>query len=131
MTRMLSVRLVTLGDPGRLTGGYLYHRRMAERAHRHGAILRFLSLPDWSFPLPAAIAGAALLSGGDDAIVLDSIVAAYLGPWLALGSPRIPLLAMLHQPPGGIDHGPMRTAIQTRLDRLAYKRALRLLVASD
>src|SRR3954453_24212974 len=99
MTRMLSVRLVTLGNPGRLSGGYLYHRRMAERAHRHGATLRFLSLPDWPFPLPATVAEAALLAERDDAIVLDSIVAAYLGPWLALSSPRIPLLAMLHQPP--------------------------------
>jgi len=38
---------------------------------------------------------------------------------------------MLHQPPGGIDHGPLRTAFQAVLDRLAYKRARRLLVASD
>ena len=32
MTRILTVSLVTLGDPGRLTGGYRYHRRMAELA---------------------------------------------------------------------------------------------------
>jgi len=37
---------------------------------------------------------------------------------------------MLHQPPGGIDHGPLRTSIQAMLDRLAYRRARRLLVAS-
>src|SRR5204863_2233762 len=30
-----------------------------------------------------------------------------------------------------IDHGPLRSAIQARLDRLAYRRARRLLVASD
>ena len=27
----LSVSLLTLGDPGTLTGGYLYHRRLARR----------------------------------------------------------------------------------------------------
>src|SRR6266542_1503055 len=29
MTRTLLVRLITLGDPERLSGGYLYHRRLA------------------------------------------------------------------------------------------------------
>ena len=38
---------------------------------------------------------------------------------------------MLHQPPGGIDHGPVRTAVQAYLDRLAYRRARRLMVASE
>jgi len=38
---------------------------------------------------------------------------------------------MLHQPPGGIDSGKLRTAIQKRLDGLAYRPARRLLVASD
>jgi glycosyltransferase involved in cell wall biosynthesis len=38
---------------------------------------------------------------------------------------------MLHQPPGGIDHGPVRTAIQARLDRLAYRSARLLMVASE
>jgi glycosyltransferase involved in cell wall biosynthesis len=41
------------------------------------------------------------------------------------------MVGMLHQPPGGIDHGPLRTMIQARLDRLTYRRANRLLVASD
>ena len=39
-------------------------------------------------------------------------------------------MAILHQPPGGIDHGRVRTALQEALDRLAYRRATRLLVAS-
>jgi glycosyltransferase involved in cell wall biosynthesis len=38
---------------------------------------------------------------------------------------------MLHQPPGGIDHGPIRSAVQAHLDRLAYAKARLLLVASD
>jgi glycosyltransferase involved in cell wall biosynthesis len=48
-----------------------------------------------------------------------------------LREPALPLVGMLHQPPGGIDHGPVRTHVQARLDRMAYKRARRLLVASE
>ena len=46
MTGILTVSLVTLGDPGRLTGGYRYHRRMAELAPSCGAAVEFVSLPD-------------------------------------------------------------------------------------
>src|SRR5918993_914863 len=52
MTRILTVSLVTLGDPGRLTGGYRYHRRMAELAPACDASVRFLSVPDRPFPPP-------------------------------------------------------------------------------
>lgn len=64
-------------------------------------------------------------------MLLDSIAAAFLGPWLALNRPPVPLVGMLHQPPGGIDHGPPRSTVQAMLDRLAWGRARRLLVASD
>jgi hypothetical protein len=50
MIRMLSVSLITLGDPGQLTGGYLYHRRMAEAAAAHNVRLRFVSFPALPFP---------------------------------------------------------------------------------
>ena len=36
-------------------------------------------------------------------VLLDSIAAAYVGPFL--GSALPPVVAILHQPPGGIDHG--------------------------
>jgi glycosyltransferase involved in cell wall biosynthesis len=38
---------------------------------------------------------------------------------------------MLHQPPGGIDHGPGRRWLQSRLDRAVYQRCDLLIVASD
>jgi len=64
---------------------------------------------------------------GPDIVVLDSIVA-----WcLALTSTRLALVGMLHQPPGGIDFGPVRTSLQARLDRLAYRRLRRVLAASE
>src|SRR6266849_5756986 len=134
MTRILSAVLLTLGDPGQLTGGYLYHRRLAALAPRHGAQLEFLSVPSRPFPL-AVISVRGIMRqvaySSADVVVLDSIAAAYAGPWLMLRAPPRPMVGMLHQPPGGIDHGPLRTSVQAILDRMAYRRARRLLVASD
>jgi glycosyltransferase involved in cell wall biosynthesis len=130
----LTLALLTLGDPGRLTGGYLFHRRLAEVAPQSRARIAFVSFPERPFPLAALDAPRVLRRAcrlGAHALVLDSIVAAFLGPWLAFRPPPLPLIGMLHQPPGGIDHGPVRTALQARLDRLAYRRARRLLVASE
>jgi glycosyltransferase involved in cell wall biosynthesis len=127
---MLSAILVTLGDPATLTGGYLYHRRLAELGPRHGCVLEFVSFPQRPFPL--AIFDAPRILGRitqkrPDVVVLDSIAAAFM----AFQAPARPMAAMLHQPPGGIDHGPLRTRVQAWLDRLAYRRARRLLVASE
>jgi glycosyltransferase involved in cell wall biosynthesis len=131
---MLRIALITLGDPQRLSGGYLYHRRMRELAPRFGAQIDFVSFPDRPFPLPA-LAGASVLRDvrrvGATVLVLDSIAAAYLAPWTRSLHRAPPLVAMLHQPPGGIDSGKLRTTIQMRLDGLAYRRALHILVASD
>src|SRR5947207_4959114 len=127
---MLRAVLITLGDPGQLTGGYLFHRRLAELAPRHDARLQFVSFPPRRFPL--AIAEAPRLVGtlermAPDVVVLDSIVA-----WCLAFTPiRLPTIGMLHQPPGGIDFGPVRTSVQAHLDRLAYRRLQRILVASE
>lgn len=134
MTRMLSAVLVTLGDPNTLTGGYLFHRRLADLAPRHAARLTFMSVPRRPFPV-AVVDGPRVVHqverSGAGIAVLDSIAAAYLGPWLWAREPSIPFVGMLHQPPGGIDYGPPRQPIQAILDRLAYRRLRRLLVASD
>ncbi|MBV9171809.1 MAG: glycosyltransferase family 4 protein [Chloroflexi bacterium] len=70
-----------------------------------------------------------------DVLVLDSIAAAFCGPYLALRlalrRPRVPIVGMLHQPPGGIDYGPPRLPVQAALDRLTYRYVPRLLLASD
>jgi glycosyltransferase involved in cell wall biosynthesis len=128
MTRTLTVSLVTLGDPGRLTGGYRYHRRMAELAPACGAAVEFVSFPDRPFPLPALAGPAVLGQATGDVVVLDSIAAAFLSPWLRR---PLPLVGSLHQPPGGIDHGPARRALQAPLDRRAWHRARLLVVASQ
>ena len=125
--------MITLGDPDQLTGGYLYHRRMAEAASAHDARLRFVSFPALPFPLPAARAGVVFgqaCSAGTDVVVLDSIAAAFLAPLLVLRRAAVPLVAILHQPPGGIDHSLPRARVQAGLDRIVYRRAAALVLAS-
>jgi glycosyltransferase involved in cell wall biosynthesis len=131
----LVLPLITLGDPRRLSGGYLYHLRMAEAAPAHKARVCFLSFPEWPFPL-AALRGAVMLRQaeglGASAVLLDSIAAAFAGPALSVRRLGVPLVAVLHQPPGGIDHhSGARTQLQAPLDRLALRRADVLLAASD
>ena len=130
----LSLCLVTLGDPRRMTGGYLYHLRMAAAAPRHGARIAFASFPDRRFPLPAIAAPRVFNRVArlrPHAILLDSIAAAFAAPWLAVRAPTAPVIGVLHQQPGGIDHGAVRTRLQAPLDRLAYRRASLLIVASE
>jgi glycosyltransferase involved in cell wall biosynthesis len=129
------VALLTLGDPGTLTGGYLFHRRLAELAPSQDAQLAFVSFPERPFPLAVVDAPRVFASATRelraDLLVLDSIAAAFAGPYLAVRPPRVPIVGMLHQPPGGIDHGPPRSTLQAILDRLAYRRLRRLLLASE
>lgn len=141
MPSPLRIALLTLGDPATMTGGYLYHRRVADRAAANDARLDFVSVPEKSFGASVA-AGRGLLAElaerDPDAILLDSIAAAYVGPWLrraggpgrgARGLP--PIVGMLHQPPGGIDHAGLRKQVQAVLDRRAYRFASKLLIASE
>jgi glycosyltransferase involved in cell wall biosynthesis len=130
----LVLPLITLGDPHRLSGGYLYHLRMSDAAPAHGARIIFLSFPAWSFPL-AAFRGASVLRRAEElrasAVLVDSIAAALAAPALATRRQRVPVIAVLHQPPGGIDHGIVRAGAQAPLDRLALRRADGLIAASD
>ncbi len=135
---MLVVSLVTLGSPEQLTGGYLYHRRMAELAPQHDADLDLLAVPALPFPLPAAPAGRVLRRAAPaDVLVVDSIAAAFVAPWRVVRRPPTasrplpPLVAMLHQPPGGIDHGWPRQPVQAALDRMLYRRCDLLMLASE
>lgn len=129
---LFRVTLVTLGDPATLTGGYLYHRRMARAAAERDAFLSLVSFPDRHFPLPA-LAGPTV-SGQirrrrPDVVVLDSIAAAFATPWLRLFPG--PLATIIHQSPGGVGHGPIRSVIQRNLDLVAYRRCSRIMVASE
>ena len=131
MTRT-RVTLLTVGDPSRVTGGYLFHRRLAERAPDYGAEMRFVSIPDLPLPWATAAGPAWLLARGTrsaDVLVLDSIAASAAALWL--GRVRAPIVGMLHQPPGGIDAPYVQRRFQTPFDRRAYRACKVLMVASD
>ena len=128
---LLRLALVTLGDPDRRTGGYRYHRMMAAAAADHGAELRFESVPPLAWPIPALPAAWTLRAAaeGSDAILLDSIAAAFVAPWVR--GVRTPVIAVAHQPPGGLDHGRPRAAAQRALDGVAYRSAAGIIVAGE
>jgi glycosyltransferase involved in cell wall biosynthesis len=116
----LVVSLVTRGSPAQLTGGHLYHRRMAEAAPARDATVQFVTLSRWQNPLPRS----------RGVVVVDSITAWSVAPWVVLRRPDRPLAAMLHQPPGGIGQSAPRTALQRPLDRAFYRRCDLLIAAS-
>jgi glycosyltransferase involved in cell wall biosynthesis len=129
---MLAVSLVTLGSPSQLTGGYLYHQRMADAAPSHGCEMGFVSFPERPFPLPALWGRRGLReAAGAGVILVDSIAAAFLAPVLRARRPATPIVAVVHQTFGGIDHGPLRARLQAPLDRSVYAGADRVIAASD
>jgi hypothetical protein len=112
---MVVVSLVTLGSPDQVTGGYLYHRRLADAASGHSVEIVFVSFPNGAFLTSALRAGEVIArarSRGADLIVVDSIAAWLLAPWLATHELDLPMVAILHQPPGGIDHGRVLTPVR-------------------
>jgi glycosyltransferase involved in cell wall biosynthesis len=131
MTRT-RVTLLTVGDPGRVTGGYLFHRRLADRASWHGASMTFVSIP--SVPLPWAIlSGPSWLrdpaTRAADVLVLDSIAASAAAPWISRVS--VPVVGMLHQPLGGMEGSRLARAFRVPFDRRAYRACRVLMVASE
>lgn len=127
----LRLSLVTLGDPNRRTGGYRYHRMMAEAAAGHRAEMSFESVPPRGWPLSALTCGRTLRAAAQvaDAILLDSIAAASAAPWIA--RTRRPVVAVVHQPPGGIHGGRIRRFAQRPFDGLAYRSAAGAIVAAE
>jgi len=127
----LRLSLVTLGDPNQQTGGYRYHRKMARAAPGYGAEVRFCSVPDRAWPLSIAPAARTLRAASrrSDAIVLDSLAAAFAAPWI--GRSSLPLIAVLHQEPGGVGHGRVRSFSQRALDHLAYSSASGFIAAGQ
>jgi glycosyltransferase involved in cell wall biosynthesis len=125
----MRVHLVTLGDPKTLTGGYLFHLRLAELAPARDASVTFFSFPRRAFPAPIAT-GAEMVRAvaGADVVVVDSIATWCAAPWLAKVAP--PVVGMLHQRPGGTDGGALRRTLQSSLDRRAYRHMERIFVAS-
>jgi glycosyltransferase involved in cell wall biosynthesis len=127
----LRLSLVTVGDPDRQTGGYRYHRMMERAAHAHGADMRSFSIPALAWPLGIVPAARTVRAASDrsDGILLDSIAAALAAPWIR--RERMPVVAVVHQRPGGVDHGPIRSSTQGAVDRLAYRHASGVVAAAE
>jgi glycosyltransferase involved in cell wall biosynthesis len=116
---VLVVSLVTRGSPMQVTGGHLYHRRMAEAAGSRGAAIEFVSASGLRNPFREA----------RGVVLVDSLAAWSVAPWLLAGR-RHPIAAILHQPPGGVGQGAIRTALQRPLDQALYRRCDLLIAAS-
>jgi glycosyltransferase involved in cell wall biosynthesis len=127
----LRLALLTLGDPNRLTGGHRYNAMMAAAAPLHGAAIRSRSLPPGAWD-HGALAAAVAVHGaarGVDGLLLDSLVAAPAAPWIARAA--APVVSVVHQAPGGVDHGRARSMVQRALDLAAYRRSAGVIVSSD
>ena len=115
---MLRVCLLTRGSPSAVTGGHLYQRRMAEAAGRHDATVEFAQASLWT-RLPADA----------DVIAVDSIAVWRLAGAVLRRRHRPPLVAVVHQRPGGVGSGPIRRWVQGGLDRSVYRRCAAVIVA--
>lgn len=125
-----TIVLITQGDPGKLTGGFLYHQKLAELFGEFGYHIEFLSFPEWPFPFPYAAVPRVLKQWRQArpvATLVDSLIACYFSPLALLSAPYV---GIVHQLPGGIDHAPLRTSIQAALDRFVYRRAGALIACS-
>lgn len=122
--------MVTAGDPDRTSGGYRYHRLMAAAAARRGWQWRFYALPAWRFPASLAAGPSvskAVRSSGADLVLLDSIAA----PAWASAPGMEAAVAVVHQPPGGMDQPWLLRRAQEPFDRAAYRRCKGIIAASE
>jgi len=108
--------ILTCGDPDALTGGSLYHRRIAARASRTGVEIDVRPLDHGDDP--TAIASDA------DVVVVDSIVASRVRP----SRFGVPVVASVHQRPGGLTGASLARMVGARQDLRCY-RAARAVVA--
>lgn len=115
---------VTVGDPARLTGGYLYHREVFARLRADG--VRVDEVVACGAGLAEQLAAAAAFGrrfdpAPYDAVVVDALARAVCAPWLDAWRARRPLVAMVHELPsvaGGDPAEAAREAPLLRADRL-------------
>jgi glycosyltransferase involved in cell wall biosynthesis len=98
----MRIAFITVGDPSRLTGGYLYHRELFARLRAGGiTVEEIVAAPA---DLPAQLAAVAAV-GRDvdperyDLLVVDALARAVCAPWLDQWRLRRPLVAMIHELP--------------------------------
>jgi glycosyltransferase involved in cell wall biosynthesis len=98
----MRVAFLTVGDPGRLTGGYLYHREVFARLRAAGVAVDEIVAAGAPLEeqLAAAPAFAARFDPGPfDVIVVDALARAVCAPGLDRWRRARPLVAMVHELP--------------------------------
>jgi glycosyltransferase involved in cell wall biosynthesis len=111
--------VLTAGDPNALTGGSLYHRRVADRAARFGVQIDIRAIEN-----AIDARGAAF---GADVVVVDSLVAR----WVPAGGFDAPIVASVHQRPGGLVGRWPGPVVRAARDLRRYQRAKAVVVPSS
>lgn len=126
----MRIVLLTVGDPTRRTGGYLYHREVIARLRARGVAVDELVASEAGLAEQLA-AAPAVVAGFDptpyDAVVVDALARGVCGPGLDRWRAARPLVAMVHELPsvaGGDDP-------DERAREAPLLRADRLIVVSD
>ncbi|WP_298818308.1 glycosyltransferase family 4 protein [Chloroflexus sp.] len=99
---MLNLAFLTVGDPNRLTGGYLYHREVFRRwraqGHRVDEIV--LGPADVDGQLTAASQASVRVDVERyDALLIDALARAVVAPWIDRWRAQRPLIALIHELP--------------------------------
>ncbi len=98
----MRICFITVGDPGRLTGGYLYHREVFARLRAGGATIDELVASAADLPAQRAAApglGERVILRRYDVLLVDALARAAVGPWLDSWRASRPLVAMVHELP--------------------------------
>ena len=116
---MVVISLISRGSPAQMTGGHLYHQRMAEPAPAHGAVVERITAGGLRDPVRRA----------RGVVLVDSLTAWSVAPWSAAAQPS-PTADRRHRPPAAWWRGPgrIRTALQRPLDLALYRRCDLLVV---
>ncbi len=98
----MRVAFVTVGDTGRLTGGYLYHARVLAALRERGVTVEEI-VPCGASPEEQEVAaprlGLVLSSQRFDVIVVDALARILCAPWLDGWREERPVVAMVHELP--------------------------------
>ena len=102
----MRVAFVTVGDTGRLTGGYLYNRRVLERLEKSGVEVEEV-VPCGADPAEQAGAtpglGRDMGPSGHDVVVVDALARIVVAPHLDRWRSVRPVVSLVHELPGVAD----------------------------
>jgi len=102
----LRVAFVTVGDTDRLTGGYLYNRRLLDGLTKNGVEVEAV-VPCGASPAEqieaASGLGGVLDPARFDAVVVDALARIVVAPHLDGWRPARPVVALVHELPGVAD----------------------------